>query len=117
MDVYIRGGVFLHVLKKFQPPASTAAFDIVAGISQALEFVQDQTRHNQTAAQKPGLKNIRDTPVDDGAGVQKHHHRLEVLALEAHIRDDEVEFVLASQRHDRAQIRKNKHQDHTQDGL
>ena len=78
-------------------------------IGQELELIQNKSRNNQGPAKKARRAQISDTPVNDDVRVNHERLVLSRFAGEAHIRDDEREFVTtAAHREHHAEITENR---------
>src|SRR5438552_15258608 len=62
-------------------------------IRQQLQFIQNKSRYDERAAEESGPAKIGDATVNDDVGIDHEWLMLRHFAGEAHIRNDEREFV------------------------
>ena len=86
-------GVALHLLEPVQRGAAAFALQGIAGIGEALQFLEHEARDDERAAEEAGRADTGDAAVDDDVRVDEQRRVLHGGLAEAHIRDDEGEFV------------------------
>src|SRR5262249_25679854 len=70
VNLHVEALVFLNALQNVQPAPPAVALGRIGGISDLLQFAQDELRDQNDAAHKPGLGDVSHAPVNNDAGVQ-----------------------------------------------
>ena len=83
----------LELIQNFQTAPAAFAFGRVVRIRQQLQFIQNKSRYDERAAKESGRAKIGDATVDDDVGIDHERLMLGHFASEAHIRNDEREFI------------------------
>lgn len=99
------GGAFLDAAEDFQAAASASAFDGIFGVSDLLQFFQDEAGDDDDAFEEIGFDEVGDAAIDDDAGVEQEEVVGFVLFGEADVGDDEGEiFLVAAHGQDDADV-------------
>ena len=83
----------LELIQNFQTATAALAFCRIVRIREQLQLIQNKSRHNQRATEKSSSAKICDATINDDIGINDERLMLGRLTGEAHVRDDEREFV------------------------
>src|SRR5262249_53459104 len=88
------------------------ALQLVRTIGHRLQFLEDETRHDQLGVDEPRITNIGNAAVDDDARVQDQRSGPLDLFGEFHVGNDEAKFVLGLQEHGNGNVATNQGDQH-----
>ena len=118
MDRHVQPVGAAHLFEVVEPALTALALERVARIGEALEFLQHKARRDQRAAQKPRRADRLHPAVDDDIRVHQQRGFLHGLAREAHVGDQDAEFVaVAADGQHHAQVAEGRVDEQAQEPL
>src|SRR5207245_5236415 len=90
-------GVGLHLFQHVHAAPAAIALEFVGTVSDMLQFLQHEARHDHLGVDDSRITNIGNPAVDNHVSIQDQPSSPLYLLRKLHVRDDEAELVLGLQ--------------------